>query len=294
MSRRGLLLFGTVAVLWGVPYLFIAEALDAGVGPVMLAGTRIGVGMLVLLAVTGRATWRLLGERPGRITVLGLAEVAVPFTLISVGETSVDSATAGVLIALVPLFSLAWTALLVRARQPWLRAAGGSLVGLLGVLALLGAPGGGPGAWLIVAAALCYGLGAVIVGHWFADTPPLPVAAGTLVVAAPVTVAAGLLVDGPPPLHLPAAVPLGVLGVACTAGGLAAFYALIGEVGSHGATLITYAAPLVALTAGVLVRDEPLTWLTLTGTALILGGAWIVLHRPRTRRSRTRRPRSAV
>lgn len=282
MSSRGLVLFLTVAVLWGVPYLFIAEALDAGVGPLSVAGSRISIGLLALLAVTGAGSFRLLRRHPVRLTVLGLVEVAVPFSLISAGETSVSSATAGVLIALVPLFSLGFTALVTRRRQPWARALIGSLVGFCGVLALLGAPGGGAGAWLIVCAAVCYGLGAVLVGHWFADAPSLPLAAGTLLVAAPVTLTAGLLADGPPPLNPQAVSSLIVLGLACTAGGLAAFYGLIREVGSHGATLITYAAPLVALAVGLLFRDEQLGALTLAGTALILAGAWIVLHRRRT------------
>jgi drug/metabolite transporter (DMT)-like permease len=63
-----------------------------------------------------------------------------------------------------------------------------------------------------------------------------------------------------------------------TAGGFAAFFALIKNAGAHGARLITYAAPVVALAAGFAIRDEPLSMKSVIGTVFILLGAGFCLR----------------
>lgn len=133
---------------------------------------------------------------------------------------------------------------------------------------------------LLVAAAL-YALGAMLIGHWFADAPSLPLAAVTLLVSASVTLALVPL-EGMPSLTTRGTVALLVLGAACTAGGMAAFFALIAEAGAHSASLITYAAPVVAVAVGWAVRDQPVTLRMLAGTALVLLGAWVCMRGART------------
>lgn len=49
--------------------------------------------------------------------------------------------------------------------------------------ARLSVEGSGPGVLPLVVAAACYGVGAVPVGRWFADVPPITVVAGVLAVA---------------------------------------------------------------------------------------------------------------
>ena len=78
--------------------------------------------------------------------VLGLANAAVPFTLVAWGEKHIDSGVAGVAQASVPVF----TALLALRYKPSERAVGGRLVGvalgLVGVGVLTGVdPGKGYG-----------------------------------------------------------------------------------------------------------------------------------------------------
>ncbi|MEU5105113.1 EamA family transporter [Streptomyces sp. NPDC021354] len=85
MSRRGLPLFITVSVLWGVPYLLISVALE-GLGPVGVVAGRVALGALVLLPVAWRRGLpRLLRERWRPLLLLAVVEVAAPFTLIAVG-----------------------------------------------------------------------------------------------------------------------------------------------------------------------------------------------------------------
>ncbi|SDP03293.1 Permease of the drug/metabolite transporter (DMT) superfamily [Pedococcus dokdonensis] len=289
MNVRTLALFCVVSILWGVPYLLIAEALDAGLGPLTVVAGRVLVGTLVLVAVVRTRALDVLRQAPGKTALLALVEVVVPFTFIAVAERSVTSGTAGVLISLEPFFVLIWSVLLGSGvHHSWARIIPGSVLGFSGVLLLMGTPGGGIGAWLLIAAAGCYALGAVLIDRWFADLPSLSVSAAMLIVATPLTMLVALPIEGSPRWTTGGVTAVVFLGAACTAGGFAAFFALIKNAGAHGASLITYAAPVVALAAGFAIRGEALSMPSVIGTVLILLGAWFCL------RQRPARPRTSV
>lgn len=279
MSRRGWVLFATVSVLWGIPYLFIKTALE-DLGPVSVAAARVVLGAAALLAFVLRPTWpRVLARRWWRLVILALVEVMVPFTLIAVGELTVSSAVTGVLIAAEPLFVAVLALRLARSERLRPRGWLGLGVGFLGVVVLLGVQGAGAGTPLILLAALSYALGALLVGRWFHDVPALTVVGAMLLVASGPLVVLAALLEPAPTLTGQAVGSVLVLGFVCTAGGFTAFFALINQAGPTRAALITYAAPIVAVSAGVAVLHEALTLRTLAGAALILTGAALVTHR---------------
>jgi drug/metabolite transporter (DMT)-like permease len=70
------------------------------------------------------------------------------------------------------------------------------------------------------------------------------------------------------------------LAVICTALAFLVFFALIREVGPARALVFTYVNPAVALAAGVLVLNEPITAWHLAGLALILTGSVLATRRP--------------
>jgi drug/metabolite transporter (DMT)-like permease len=73
-----------------------------------------------------------------------------------------------------------------------------------------------------------------------------------------------------------ALVPLGALGT-----GLAfvLMTTLVGRVGGPRGAVATYFIPVVAIALGVSFLDERVAPLALTGTALVLGGAWLTSRR---------------
>jgi drug/metabolite transporter (DMT)-like permease len=77
--------------------------------------------------------------------------------------------------------------------------------------------------------------------------------------------------------------------VVCTAIGFIVFFALIREVGSARATVITYLNPAVALALGIAVLGEPLTFGIAIGFVLIVLGSVLA-----TRRAAPPAPRIAV
>lgn len=297
-GARAWALFAAVSVLWGVPYLFIGVALRSGFGPVSLAAARVVLAALVLTPIgLRRARRALLRGRGGRLAVLAVVEVVVPFVLIPVGEQTVPTGTAAVVIATEPLFVLVTGLVLGTRARPGMAAVIGLLVGLGGVAVLSGVTGAGVGVVALVAAAACYAVGAVLISHWFGDVPALTVAAGMLAIAAPLLTAAtaGAVALGaePPPAPTPAGLAaVAALGIGATAAGFVAFFTLVATSGPDHAALITYAAPVVAVACGALLLHEPLGPRTLLGAALVFAGAWSATRPARVRAPRGDRPTS--
>jgi drug/metabolite transporter (DMT)-like permease len=284
VSPRAWLLFAAVSFLWGIPYLLIRVAVDElSPAVVVLARTALGAALLLPLA------WRLgalrgLGRRRRDLAVLSLTAIAIPFTLITAGEQWVSSSLTAILIAVEPMA----VALMAIRLDPSERVGGARMLGMgagaLGLVTLLGLDLGSGGlallgAAMIVAAACLYGFASLQVRLRFAGASPLALAAVTLTVSS-------LVLAVPAALTAPERAPsadavwaLTVLGVACTALALVLYFALVGEVGAGRATVITYAAPAVAVVLGAAVLDERVGPWTVAGLALIALGSWLATRR---------------
>jgi drug/metabolite transporter (DMT)-like permease len=280
MSSRGWILFGAVSILWGIPYTLIKIALEGGVPPATLALARTSIAALVLLALAWRAGG--LGSVRGRLRCLclyALAEIALPFPLLAVGERKVSSSFAAILIATAPLF-VAVLAFRLDADE---RVSGRRLVGLagglLGVVALVGTGTGGNsnlllGTATVLLVALCYALAPMILKRHLGDLDPRAASGVSLAIAS-------LLLSPAAAFDRPAAVPsahalaaLIGLGLFCTAAALGLYAALVAEVGTGRALVVTYLNPVVAFALGVGILGEQPGAGALAGLALILTGAW--------------------
>lgn len=278
MSARGWGLFAVVSVLWGVPYLFNEIALR-DLGPMTVAAARVVVASLVLAPfLITRQRWRIFRSHWRPLVLVALVEVVIPFNLIAAGQLSVPSGTTGVLIATEPLFIALLAPLL--STRPRLTPVGwfGLTLGLAGVATLLGVDVAGAGVLLIAGAALSYAVGAIIIDNRLNATEPLTATAAMLTCAVPPLILTATLVDPQPHPTAASAIAVLILGTACTAGGFAAFFALIKNAGATKSALITHAAPVVSLTAGIVVLGERLTLWQLAGCVLIFAGAALVIR----------------
>jgi drug/metabolite transporter (DMT)-like permease len=138
-----------------------------------------------------------------------------------------------------------------------------------------GRPGELLGALAILLAAVGYAAGPMIIKHRFGDLDPLgPVTASMgismLVLAIPAL--------GSAPTEAPSSdtiLSVLVLGLACSAIAFLLFFALINEVGTGRATVITYVNPVVAVALGVTLLGESLAPTAVAGLLLILAGSWL-------------------
>src|SRR6266496_4911364 len=104
MTARACLLFAASSIIWGLPYFLIKVAVDAGVSPAFLAWARVALGATVLLPVAlHRGALRGLRGRGWAIAIYALADIAVPFVLVGIGERYISSSLAAILVATMPL-----------------------------------------------------------------------------------------------------------------------------------------------------------------------------------------------
>src|SRR3954463_14231259 len=105
MTRRGWLLFLALGVVWGMPYLLIRIAVGS-IDPLVVAGSRTLIGSLLLLPVALHRNALAPAFRNWKwLLAFTLIEISVPWVLLGHAETRLNSSTAGLLIAAVPLFA---------------------------------------------------------------------------------------------------------------------------------------------------------------------------------------------
>ncbi len=283
MTRRTWLMMGGAAAVWGASYMFIKLALDDfSEGAIVCIRTALGAGVLLTLAARWdalpglRGTWRWL-------VPTALVQVAVPFLLITFGENRINSQLTGILVSGAPIFTALLALAFVRAERAQGWAAVGIVVGMLGVVLLFGLDLSGSGdqalgGLMILLAAFCYAVGAMLIKYKLPGVPPVAVAGGNMAITTVVTLPLFLtsLPDHAPSLK--AASALVALGVAGTGIAFLWFYTLIAELGPARASVIAYIAPGFSVAYGVTLLGEPFSAGAVAGLALILAGSWLAVQ----------------
>ena len=282
MSRRGWILFASLGLIWGLPYLTIKVGVTSLSTPMVVFGRlAIGAAILLPIAIATRQLGRLAGHWKW---VIAFAVVEMTFTwwALTWAEERISSSLAGLFIATVPLV----TALLARRLGMDDRLTGTRLVGLavgfLGVGALVGLDVSG-GDLVSVAALIItvigYSVGPIIVDRRLQGVPSLAVIAVSLTINAVVYAPFAWFTRPTEPVPASAWAAVLLLGALCTAAAFLIFFALIAEVGPSRTTLITYVNPAVAVVLGIAVLGEPFTLGIAIGFPLVLLGSWLATRR---------------
>jgi len=290
MSRRYPAMLATVALLWGASFMFIKIAVRE-LAPATLVAGRIGIGALTLALVVpflagGRATVAAIRANLGWLVVVGLVNMALPFWLLSWGETRIDSGLASIIQGSVPIFNAVIAFGFFRdVRVTGLRLLGVG-IGFVGVALLVGAQPQGKvvGALAVVGMALCYAVGQLVAARHLGSVQPPVVALATTAVAALAVLPFGI---AQAPDHLPHWKTIGsvlALGIPLTALAFLLFYAIIAGAGAAYASLVTYLVPPIALLYGAIFLGERFGVAAIGGLALILGGVAFGTGRLRFRR----------
>jgi drug/metabolite transporter (DMT)-like permease len=276
VSRKGVLLFAAMCVIWGIPYLMIRVAVRE-LTPATLVFLRTAISAVLLLplaALQGSLRPLLACWRP--FLAFTLIEVAIPWFLLAKAETKLSSSLTALLIAATPLVGVAIVTF--SGDREWHRGRRrlGLIVGFVGVAAIVGLNVEGASALAIAevaGVAVCYAVGPIMLARYLGGLPSLGVVAAALTLTALLYLpfAAAQHPHSMPSAH----VVESVLGLAliCTVLGFLLFFALISEIGPVKSTVITYVNPAVAAVLGVAVLGEQLTAGMLVGFALVLVGA---------------------
>jgi drug/metabolite transporter (DMT)-like permease len=275
MTRRGWLLFASMCVIWGIPYLLIRVSVRE-VSPATLVLARTAVAALLLVPIAlARSELRPVLRRWPVVLVFAAIEIGVPWLALGSAEQHLSSSLTGLLIAAVPLVATVIAATTGTRERFGARNLAGLLLGMLGVAAIVGLDVGAASVGPLVAIGIvvvCYATGPMILQRWLADLPALGVIAASIGVTALayVPIAFFSLPD-----EMPSAKVLGsilTLGIVCTALAFLLFFALIAEIGPVRSTVITYVNPAVAAVLGVAILGESFTTGMGVGFALVLAG----------------------
>lgn len=285
------LLLLALVVMWGSSFMFNSIAV-ASLPPLTVVAGRVGVAALVLVIIV-----YALGKRlppPGRswlpYAVIAIIGNAVPFYLITWGQQVVESALAGILMAMMPLATIALAHFLIAGEHLTRQRVTGFAIGFLGIVLLMGpaalAGVGGDAVRIVsqlavLGGALCYALQSVLT-RLIIKGDVMVAAAATLLIAAVVVVPVALWLDRPWTLAPTGSSVAAVvwLGVAPTAIATILYFMLIRSAGPSFMSLVNYLSPGVAVMLGLLVLGETPHPYAYFGLALILAGLAFSQSRP--------------
>jgi drug/metabolite transporter (DMT)-like permease len=278
MNRRHLPMLVLLALVWGSSFMFIKVA-DRTLEPSTLILGRLGLAALVLavfvpLTMGAGSTLAELRMHWRGLVVVGIVNTALPFWLLSWGETRLDSGLASIIQASVPIFNALIALGFFRSERVTGARLAGVAVGFVGVAVLVGAQPHAKllGALAVVGMALCYAAGGLLAKRHLATASSKVVALGTAAVAAVLALPLGV---AQAPSSFPGWEAIGsvaMLGVVGTAFAYVLFFTLIAGAGPAYASLVTYLVPPVALAYGGVFLGEHFGPAAFGGLGLILVG----------------------
>lgn len=292
--------FALLGLIWGSSFLWIKIAVQ-DTGPFTLVAFRLLFGLLGLLVIV--AVQRPAIPRDPKVLLaflfMGVFNTALPFTLISWGETRIDSGLASILNGTVPLFTIIIAHFWLHDEKITAPRIGGLVVGFVGVVILVSRDFGPNalegnilGQLAVIAASISYATAITFSRRHLRGQSPVVQSMMVLLIADAIMWLAIPAVQGvAPELDFPNRLPvqplawfaiawLGVLG-SCLAYLL--FFYLINSWGPTRASLVTYVFPIIGLILGIIFLNEHADWRLVVGSLLVVGGIGVVNFMPQLR-----------
>jgi drug/metabolite transporter (DMT)-like permease len=270
----------TVWIFWGSTYLGIRLAVDT-IPPLLMAGFRYLAAGAVMFAIVGprhaRGAQRPTVRHLHSTLIIAALLLVGGNGLLSIGETSVDSGLAALIVATVPVWMVLINAVVTRTRitAPMMLALA---LGTVGVGVLVGGPGARVdigGAVVVLIGSLCWATGSVYARHAPLPSHPLVVASLEMIAGGLLLIIAAGVTGEFGRLNLAAVSARSIAGFLwlVVAGSMVAFTAYgyaIANLPNDTVATYAYVNPVVAVILGALLGQEALS------PNLLLGGAVIV------------------
>lgn len=258
-------------VAWGSTYFVTRHLLPPDTALWGAVIRCLPAGLLVLLVTRRlpRGAWWWRSFVLGALTVGGLnvlVYVAAQRLATSLAATIMSTSAAALLL-------LSWMML---RQRPTLRAAGGAVLGIVGVIVMLQPGGGDADGWGLAAsvvAMLSSSLGFVLTRRWGADVPPLTMTAWQLIAGSLVVAPVAIVVEGAPPaLDGPALLGFAYIILVATAVAYAAWFTGLARLPGAVVGVIGLLNPVTGVLLGVVVAHEPFGPAQLLGLVLVVVG----------------------
>lgn len=276
-------IFIALSIIWGSSFILMKEGLKS-LSAYQVASLRIVFSGLVLLPTAIKYFRRIPKDKISIIFLSGLFGSLLPAYLFCIAEEGIDSALAGTLNSLTPIFVIIMGALFFQSKTSTNKVMG-IILSFTGSLLLLFSKGHMQDNQnllyisYIVLATIFYGINVNMVHRHLHNIGSLQIAAVALslnAIPALIVLAAtgyfGLpLTEGTVLYSTAASAVLGIMGTAVAS---IIFYMLVKRAGAVFASMVTYGIPVVANFWG-LIYGEEVGWKQFTCLAIILSGVYI-------------------
>ncbi|MBC7534561.1 MAG: DMT family transporter [Ferruginibacter sp.] len=277
------LIFIILSIIWGSSFVLMKEGL-LNLTAYQVASLRIISSGLVLLPVAYKSYKQIPRNKILYTFLSGTLGSLLPAYLFCIAEERIDSALAGVLNSLTPIFVIIVGALFFQSKTS-LNKVIGIIIALTGtILLFFSQPGFSTNSnavdvLLIVLATIMYGININMVRRYLHDIPSIQIASLALFLnAIPALVVLyftgyfnkDFLTHG----VLVSTAYSFLLGICGTAIASVIFYMLIKRAGAVFSSMVTYAIPLVAIIWGV-IYGEKIGWKQVASLVIILAGVWV-------------------
>jgi drug/metabolite transporter (DMT)-like permease len=272
-----------LSLVWGSSFILIKKSLVV-FDPIEVGAMRIAISGICFAPLFLFRLKKVDRKRWFYFMVVAIAGSGIPAFLYPVAQTHIDSAVAGILNALTPLFTLILGVILFRKvfRVHYLF---GLVTGFLGVILLSINDITAEGSiaifyyFLIILATMCYAISVNTVDSFFKDMDSITLSAGSFVIVGPIGVAYLLGTDiytdvTSHPDGYAALLYVFLLAFFGTFLAIMIFFQLVQRTNAVFGSLVAYLIPIVALGWGI-VFGESLGVLEFTGMACILLGVYL-------------------
>lgn len=277
------LVFALLSIVWGSSFILMKEGLKAFT-PYQVASLRMLSAGLVLLPFAIKAYSKIPKDKMGLVIVSGLVGNFIPAYLFCIAETRIDSALAGILNSLTPLFTILVGLVFYKVQTSAIKVLG-ILIGFIGLsfLMLTGKEMHFEHlsyASLVLLATMMYGINVHTVGRYLKEIGSIQIASVAfsflILPSAAVLYFTGYFKnDFSNPLEVHSTLTSCVLGMVGTSMASILFYYLVKKAGILFGSLVTYGIPVVAVAWGI-GYGESLTFSQVVCLGVILFGVYIV------------------
>ena len=276
-----------LALIWGSTWLFIKLGLE-DLPPFTFAGIRFVIAVSILLIII------MIRRRPlptdwhdwALIAGTGLMAFAVNYGLLCWGEQRTSSGLAAILQTIIPVFGLVLAHLHLPDERITLPKLVGVVMGIAGVALIFSdqlnseGPSAFQGSVAIVIGAFGAAYSNVLIKSRGGKIDYAVLAAGQMICGMIPLLLVGIALEGNPfdlrwtPLALISLFYLALVGSVIA---FLLYYWLVRHMEVTKTMLIALATPLIAVSLGMMVRGEKLTWRIVVGGASIMAGIGVIV-----------------
>ena len=279
MATKEWLMLVVLSIFWGGSFFFVEIALQ-DFSALTIVALRVSIATILLWTIVLYTKLHVPISLKLWLSflIMGILNNAIPFSLITWGQTQIDAGLASIFNSAVPFFAVIMAGLFLPDEKVSSRKVIGVVIGFIGVSVMIGFPekietGKTLAQLAILLAGISYSFAGTF-GRRFKKmgVNPIVIAAGQTAASSLVMIPIALGMDGIPDVSaasFESIFSVFALAVISTALAYVLYFKILGSAGAINLSLVSFLVPISAILLGVLVLNESLEGIHFVGISLI-------------------------